>query len=107
MLPEVANYRKSNCSTSTTVGFHYLRRTVSACSIVAELGSALMPAAPEGPTENILFTRHARQQQTLNQVTDFRNRQWNELPIFFGAVGFAACARTTASAAWASSESVM
>ena len=80
---------------------------MSSCAIVAELGHVLMPATPERPIENFLLTRHGCQQQALNQMTDFRNRQRNEVPIFFGVVGFAACARTATSAAWASSDSVM
>jgi hypothetical protein len=74
---------------------------------MAELGRALMLAAPVRPMENFLFPRCGRQQHALNQVTDFRNRQWNELQIFFGAVGFVAWARTATRAACASSESVM
>ena len=56
-------------------------------SVMAELGRALMPAPPQRPMEYLLLAWRGRQQDALNEVTDFGNRQRNEVPLFFGAVG--------------------
>lgn len=37
--------------------------------------------------EYLLLAWRGRQQDALNEVTDFGNRQRNEVPLFFGAVG--------------------
>lgn len=60
---------------------------MSSRPIVAELRYVLMPAAPEGPSENILLARCRRQQDAFDEVTDLGNRQRNEVARFLGVRG--------------------